>query len=109
MYTRPPVYDHQIVAINRGKKDNESSSIVYKDKRGELHVIDLDQCASNFQAENPNVSEPFLGDCRSKEGLFIFCTGGHSTILRFKRLYIFGNRLFEKMIAQTPYTFYDWS
>lgn len=43
------VPDHNIVAINRGNKENESNTILYKDKRNRLHTIDLDICVENFQ------------------------------------------------------------
>ena len=33
--------DTAIFAVNRGKKENESSNIVYKDKEGLFHSIDF--------------------------------------------------------------------
>ena len=42
--------DTAIWAVNRGKRENESSNIVYRDNKGEIHSIDFAVCASNFKA-----------------------------------------------------------
>ena len=39
------VQDTDIVAVNRGKKENESSRIIYRDNNGLLHEIDFHTCA----------------------------------------------------------------
>ena len=40
--------DTAIIAVNRGKQENQSSNIVYRDKNGELHSIDFETCAVNY-------------------------------------------------------------
>ena len=121
MYGRPKVFDHNIVAVNCVK--NEQNTIVYRDKYKKLHVIDLEECARNFEKEYQKGNGKCVGDRNITGGYFVFYTSGVSTIVVFKKHYIFNfskrkifegsrnNRFiqFQKMLIQTEYTTYDLS
>lgn len=66
------VPDHNIVAINRGNKENESNTILYKDKRNRLHTIDLDVCVENFQKNYGIKNGRCIGDRDITRGFFSF-------------------------------------
>ena len=124
------VYDFQIVAINRSKRDNFGDSIVYRDENG-LHEIDLSACAENYSAENNTGSGNCVGERDIEKGYFLIYTSGIKTRIVFtggladklfwRRLFrgdIFSWRLFrgskrerfrqfQKMLAETKYTTYD--
>ena len=36
------IKDSDIIAINRSKKENVADSLLYRDKRGKLHIIDFE-------------------------------------------------------------------
>ena len=55
------VSDTSVVAVNRSAKDNESGGIVYRDE-GELHTIDFETCANNYQAEHNDASRYCIGE-----------------------------------------------
>ena len=55
------IYDHQIVAVNRSKAENEANSIVYKDVM-DLHNIDFEICAKNFLSEYPMSGGRCIGE-----------------------------------------------
>lgn len=55
------VSDTSVVAVNRSAKDNESGGIVYRDD-GELHTIDFETCANNYQAEHNDASRYCIGE-----------------------------------------------
>ena len=60
------VSDTSIVAVNRGTKDNESSNIVYRDN-GELHTIDFETFANNYQSEHNGASRYCIGERKIDE------------------------------------------
>ena len=66
--------DTAIRAVNRGKQENESSNIVYRDEKGELHSIDFDVCATNFKAEHETSSGNCIGERKMDECYFVFYT-----------------------------------
>jgi hypothetical protein len=80
--------DTAIFAVNRGKKENESSNIVYKDKKGNLHSIDFESCAINFSEEHKNSSGICVGERKKDECYFIFYTSGMKTKVVFKQAYV---------------------
>jgi len=115
--------DTAIWVVNRGKQENESSNIVYRDKKGELHSIDFDVCATNFKAEHGTLSGNCIGERKIDEYCFVFYTSGIKTKIVFKKMYV-GNlfryhRLngskanrflqLQKLIGETRYTTYDLS
>ncbi len=114
------VCDHQILAINRNKKDNCADSIVYKDKDG-LHQIDLATCAKNYHAQNPSSSGKCIGDRNVVEFYFLIYTSGVPTKIVFKKTLIWtfwgsslftGSKLqrfeqFRRILSETKYTTYD--
>lgn len=77
--------DTAIVAVNRGKQENESSSIVYRDKNGDLHSIDFETCAVNFEAEHKTSSGHCIGERKMDEWCFILFTSGIKTKIVFKK------------------------
>ncbi len=115
--------DTAIWAVNRGKQENESSNIIYRDKSGRGHSIDFDVCATNFKAEHGTSSGNCIGE-RKMDGYYIvFYTSGIKTKIVFKKMYV-GNvfryhRLsgskakrfleLQKLISETRYTTYDLS
>ena len=53
--------DTAIWVVNRGKQENESSNIIYRDKNGRGHSIDFDVCATNFKVEHGTSSGNCIG------------------------------------------------
>ena len=118
------IYDTDIVAVNRGKKENESSNILYRDKGGKWHSIDIQTCADNFSAEHGNASHTCIGERNIQECYFLFYTSGLKTKVVFAKKMV-RNHWFryhllsgsnvsrflalEKMIGQTRFTTYDLS
>ena len=115
--------DTAIWAVNRGKQENESSNIIYRDKSGREHSIDFDVCATNFKAEHGTSSGNCIGERKIDEYCFIFYTSGIKTKIVFKKMYV-GNlfryhRLsgskatrflaLQNLINETRYTTYDLS
>ena len=82
------VQDTDIVAVNRGKKENESSSIIYRDNTGLLHKIDFHTCALNYKAEHKSSSDYCIGERKSDEAYFLFYTSGIKTKVVFKKHYV---------------------
>ena len=115
--------DTAIIAVNRGKQENESSSIVYRDKKDTLHSIDFEVCASNFKAEHESSSGNCIGERKMDECYFIFYTSGIKTKIVFKKMHVRNlfryhllsgskaNRFLQlqKLIGETRYTTYDRS
>lgn len=117
------VPDTSILAVNRGKRDNESSNIVYRDKDGVQHTIDFETCAVNFKTEHQNSSSGCIGERKMDECYFVFYTSGMKTKVEFNKIYV-GNILryhllsgskgfrflaLHNLINQTKYTTYDLS
>ena len=115
--------DTAIIAVNRGKQENQSSNIVYRDKNGELHSIDFETCAVNYMAEHTNSSGKCIGERKQDECYFIFYTSGVKTKVVFEKMYVgnilrhhclsgsksFRFRALWSLITQTQYTTYDLS
>ena len=115
--------DTAIIAVNRGKQENESSNIVYRDNKNQLHSIDFDVCAANFKAENESSSGNCIGKRKLDEHYFIFYTSGIKTKIIFKKIYVFNPTHYhllagskssrflalQKLINETKYTTYDLS
>jgi hypothetical protein len=115
--------DTAIIAVNRGKQENQSSNIVYRDKNGELHSIDFETCAVNYLAEHSNSSGKCIGERKQDECYFVFYTSGIKTKVVFRKLHV-GNILcyhrltgsktarflsLQNLINETKYTTYDLS
>ena len=115
--------DTAIIAVNRGKQENESSNIVYRDKSGRLHSIDFDICSINYKAEHKDSSRNCIGERKADENYFVFYTSGIKTKVVFKKLYV-GNMLcyhrltgsktarflaLQNLINETKYATYDLS
>ena len=110
------IYDHQIVAVNRSKAENEANSIVYKDVM-DLHNIDFEICAKNFLSEYPMSGGRCIGERNMEEGYFLLYTSGMKTKIVLKERFFFGALLhgtrrrrflqLQKLIDQTKYTTYD--
>ncbi len=112
--------DTTIYAVNRGKKENEASSIVYRDKDG-IHSIDFEACAANFKEEHPTSIGNCIGERKIDEYCYVFYTSGIKTKIVFEKMYvgnIFRYHLFSgskafrfltlyKLIGETRYTIYD--
>ena len=79
------VPDTSVIAVNRGKRGNESSSIVYRDANGKLHSIDFETCAVNYMAEHANSSGNCIGDRKIGEYYFAFYTSGIKTKIVFEK------------------------
>ena len=117
------VQDTDIVAVNRGKKENESSSIIYRDNTGLLHEIDFHTCALNYKAEHKSSSEYCIGERKSDEAYFLFYTSGIKTKVVFKKHYdmnllryhlLKGSKAsrfhsLQKLICETNFRTYDLS
>jgi len=115
--------DTAIFAVNRGKQENESSSIVFRDKNGELHSIDFKTCAANFKTEHESSSGNCIGEQKMDECYFVFYTSGIKTKIVFEKMYvgnIFRHHLLsgskayrflalQNLISETQYTTYDLS
>ncbi|MBO5023541.1 MAG: hypothetical protein J6D11_04460 [Clostridia bacterium] len=123
MYGLIHVCDHNIIAINQGLGENESKEIIYKDKKNQRHIIDLDVCCTNFKNQYGTANGNCVGDRNITQGYFLFSTSGIETKISFKRTYVFnlfGNKIlfgnkaqrfmqFEKIISKLGYTTYDLS
>ncbi len=117
------ISDADIVAVNRGRRENESSSIVYRSADGKRHSIDFEICAANFKTVHKNASENCIGERNGDEYYFIFYTSGIKTKVVFEKAYIgnlfryhlfSGSRAFRfhtlhNLINETRYTTYDLS
>lgn len=115
--------DTAIIAVNRSKKENESSNIVYRDKHGRLHSIDFDVCAVNYKTEHESSSGNCIGERKADENYFVFYTSGIKTKVVFRNLYVSdifcchrlcGSRAkrftaLQNLIGETKYTTYDLS
>ncbi len=115
--------DTAIIAVNRGKQENMSDSIVYRDNKDQLHSIDFDVCAANFKAEHESSSGKCIGERKIDEYYFVFYTSGIKTKIIFRAIYVFnlthchllaGSRIsrfraLQKLINETKYTTYDLS
>ena len=113
--------DTAIWAVNRGKQENESSNIVYRDKKGELHSIDFDVCATNFKTQHESSSGNCIGERKMDEYYFVFYTSGIKAKIVFKKMYVGNffryhllsgskaNRFFalQNLINETRYTTYN--
>lgn len=84
------VQDTWINHFNRGKRENEESSIVYSDKRGKMHEINLDSCALNYSRENTNSSGKCVGERNIDEMYVLFYTSGVKTKIVFKKRFVGG-------------------
>ena len=115
--------DTAIWAVNRGKQENDSSNIVYRDEKDELHSIDFDVCATNFKAEHESSSGNCIGERKMDECYFVFYTSGIKTKIVFEKMHV-GNTFryhrlsgskakrfleLQKLIEETKYTTYDLS
>lgn len=115
--------DTAIVAVNRGKQENESSNILYRGKDGELHSIDFETCAVNYMNEHSNSSGKCIGERKHDGCYFIFYTSGIKTKVVFEKMYVgnifrrhllSGDKHFRfldlwNLINKTKYTTYDLS
>ena len=115
--------DTAIIAVNRGKQENESSNIVYRDKSGRLHSIDFDTCSINYKAEHKDSSGNCIGERKADKNYFVFYTSGIKTKVVFKKLYVVNmlcyHRLtgsktarflaLQNLINETKYATYDLS
>ena len=82
------VSDASIIAVNRGTKNNEASSIIYRNGNGELHTIDFETCANNYKAEHSNASQYCIGERKMDESYFLFYTSGIKTKIVFDKMYV---------------------
>lgn len=115
--------DTAVFAVNRGKRENEASSLVYRDKDGRIHSIDFETCAVNFKAEHGTASGNCIGERKMDEGYFIFYTSGIKTKIVFEKIHVgnvprchllsgskaFRFRTLHNLISETRYTTYDLS
>lgn len=115
--------DTAIVAVNRGKQENESSNIVYLDKYAIPHTIDFDTCSTNFKKEHPASSGSCIGERNIVEHYFLFYTSGIKTKVVFLKKHVHNifrsHRLsgskssrflsLQKLIDETRFTTYDLS
>ena len=115
--------DTAIWAVNRGKQENESSNIIYRDKSGRRHSIDFDVCATNFRTEHEASSGNCIGERKMDEYYFVFYTSGIKTKIVFKKMNVSnlfcyhllsGSRAtrflkLQKLISETRYTTHDLS
>lgn len=81
--------DTAIVAIDGG--------ILYRSSGGELHTIDFETCARNYQAAHPNASTRCVGEQNMDDGCFVFCTSGVKTRIVFEKQYVF--RFFHRFLS----------
>ena len=120
------IYDHQIVAINRSKMENQQDSIIYRDTDGGLHQICLDICAKNYRKKNHLSSGNCAGVRDVLNGYYAFYTSGITTRIVFAKKYVtrtaskdfrdyilltgFRKERFEKFrnyLSETKYITYD--
>ena len=90
--------DTAIFAVNRGKRENEASSIVYRDGEGKLHAIDFETCAVNFRAEQENAPENCIGQRHTRDLSFVLYTSGIRTKIVFEEMYV-GNILRHHLLS----------
>ena len=117
------VRDTDIVAVNRGKRENESSGIVYRDRSGSMHEIDFHTCARNYKTEHGYPSDECVGERNMEEAYFLFYTSGIKTKIVFKGNYVIdlfryhllkGSKAsrfhyLQKLICETNFKTYDLS
>ncbi len=115
--------DTAIDAFNVGKRDNEASSILYRDAKGRCHEIDLETCAINYTAEHTNSSGKCVGERNISEWYFIFYTSGIKAKIVFQKRHVWdlfhshrlrGSRAdrfhaLNNLIEKTSYTTFDLS
>lgn len=82
------VYDTDVVAINRSKKENQSDSIIYKDNEGDLHTIELDMCAKNY-SELAGYESNCVGGRKIDEYYILLYTSGLLTKIVFSKFFVF--------------------
>ena len=82
------IKDSSILAVNRSKKENEADAIIYRDRRGKWHTIELESCAKNYQNEKEKTIFNCVGERNTHELYFCFYTSGLKTKVIFKKNYI---------------------
>ena len=82
------IHDTDIFAVNRGKRDNESSNIIYRDFHGRYHTIEFETCAANYKAEHANALHNCIGERNINELYFVFYTSGIKTKIVFKKMHV---------------------
>ena len=82
------IQDTDIVAVNRGKRENESSNIIFRDNTGMFHEIDFHTCALNYKKEHKNASDYCIGERKSDEAYFLFYTSGVKIKVVFEKRYV---------------------
>ena len=80
--------DTAIIAVNLGRQENESSNIVYCDKKGECHSIEFDACATNYKAEHESASVNCIGERNMDKYWFVFYTNGIKTKIVFQKMHV---------------------
>ena len=117
------IQDTDIIAVNRGNKENESSNIIYRDNTGLLHEIDFHTCALNYKSEHKSTSDYCIGERKSDEAYFLFYTNGIKAKVIFKKHYVVnlfryhllkGSRAsrfhsLQKLICETNFRTHDLS
>ena len=83
------IYDHQLVAIDRNVATNVSDSLVFRDKKGILHMINFETCAQNYRKEKRLSSSRCIGERNLKERYFVIYTSGVKTQIIFKKRIVF--------------------
>lgn len=64
------IKDSDIIAINRSKKENEADSLLYRDKRGKLHIIDFEYCAKNYRSEKGKNALECVGERNIQQQIY---------------------------------------
>lgn len=82
------IKDSDIISINRSKKENQADSLLYRDKKGKLHIIDFEFCAKNYRSEKGKTALKCVGERNIDELYFRFYTSGLKTKIIFKKNYI---------------------
>lgn len=82
------IKDSDIIAIKRSKEANIADSLLYRDKKGKLHIIDFDFCAKNYRSEKDKKTLYCIGERNINELYFRFYTSGLKTKVIFKKNYI---------------------
>ena len=93
------IEDTDIFAVNRGKRENESCNIVYRDKYSSMHEIDFHSCSLNFKAEHSSASDCCIGERKLDELCFVFYTSGIKTKVIFKKRFVFNIFRFHLFIG----------
>ena len=120
MYVTIRVSDLQDIHVNRpcrAPKDNQESSIIYRDGQGKYHKIDLAVCAENYAKERgiDHAACTCVGERDIIEGYFEFWTSGiHTRIvfpkrhpLEWKEFKIRRFHAFQRLLSETGYTTLD--